>query len=210
MKASTVSIILIGLVLGIATLVWVSTTPPQPHGQVSEVIFCLDRSGSARNLLPSYVMSTARTMSLLDERKARVTCYRLDRGCAEFYAGAPLHSREATTEMLVKYLHDLPAENTCPAYFWREMARRYGKTTRPAIILCYTDGDNDDASPEALRTMRQAVGILGGNPNIQVVIVGPLPENRAGLRTVFSPLGERFSIISLEQSAMHALDTIYR
>jgi len=185
----------VGLIMVIAFMGVTRRTSRQPV-PTHTVIMCFDRSGSARAGLPASVLAAARIMTTLNARHTTVICYRMDRACTEFYAGKPLHSREATTELLIQYLKELPEDMTYPALFWEEMASRFGHLVTPITIVCFTDGENDDQSLESRRAIRDAAAILARNEFLRVMLVGLYPETRKEARNAFAAFGDRLTLTS--------------
>ena len=166
-----------------------------------------DTSGSMRPRLAAAAATGARLAGRLDPDRDELTLYRVERDTQELRDGpAPDSGTAMQQEVVAELARPAARPGTFPVRFWAEVARRIRAERRPAAVVLFSDGDNDDGQPEAAQAIRAAAADLSANPAVRLVAVcGVSPENRAALRAEFAPLGDRFELLDLSETDVERL-----
>lgn len=194
------------MLAGLAILGLAGCSGPRA-GAGDHVYAGFDTSGSMRPRLAASAATGARLARRLDPGRDRLTLYRVDRDTEELRDGPAPDSGAALQQQVVTELARPAAQSgTFPARFWAEVARRVRADRRPAVVVLFSDGDNDDGRPDATRAIHAAAADLAADADVRLVAVcGVSPRNRAALRDEFAPLGERFELLNLSEPDVQRL-----
>lgn len=173
-----------------------AAAPRRAAGPDHWIIAGWDTSGSNRRRLAAEVRAGAGLIRRFEPSRTRLSCFRVDAVCTEFFDNLPPEGLERLLGMLVKALREPAlARGTKPAPFWTAAAERAEEAACPTLVIYHTDGEIDDHSPVAMRALRAAVARLAANPRVRrVALWGVTPASRAELRREFAPLGDRLEI----------------
>lgn len=158
------------------------------------VFMGIDRSMSARALLPSFAHSAAAVgANQADGTELRL--YTLDFESQEFYSGQPEGEGELL-DRIVAAVRRKPVKNgTVPETFWNDALLGVETSNKPAAILLYSDGDVDATDPKSIAKLNGTISKLAGRPNVlYVAAIGVRPENRRAMRLLLAPFGKRATI----------------
>jgi hypothetical protein len=208
---------LLALILLIACLFAAGCTGRTPGGAPTHSapparLHCylgLDASQSARPHLGRYTLLSGQIASRLNADTDRLTLFRLDDHVTEFSDKPATGSMEATLTAITQNVQQVsPGHGTFPAKFWEEIAQRAAQS-EDAVVILFTDGDNDDQRAASEKAIRSAAARLAKNPHVKAVILcGVERRNYASLHTAFAPLGEhRFRLLNPQEMEMDTLAT---
>ena len=173
----------------------------------------LDRSDSYRPHLSGAVSLCAGQAGLLDPGTDALTLYSLDRQAREVSDGPASDDPDAVQHTLVTQVKNVPSQGgTFPAKFWTAVAERAAADPKTVVIGLYSDADNDDETAASGTAICIAAQKLADNPHVATVSVyGVDPDNRAALRHLFAPLGDRLHLYGATEmtadAAAQAVDT---
>lgn len=126
--------------------------------------------------------------------KDRASLYTLDRECLEVFSpDQPLPQTFRKTHRLLKSIvppSSLPG--TWPHKAWKKLAEDVSRDKRSTIVIFESDGDQDNASPEARKQTADAILALAAMNHVKlVVVVGVNKDQKDRTRRELAPLGER-------------------
>ncbi len=173
----------------------------------------VDASVSTRHCQPAYVALISGYTGRLEPDCDHLTIYRVERQTFEIFDDRAPGNQEAMQARMVAQLRKHPREDgTYPALFWKTVAERAEHASGKVLVTLYSDGDNDDQTETARETIRAAARRLAANPHVvAVAICGVNPDNRAALRRLFQPCGDRLLLFGpdqLDQNTLHRLHAL--
>ena len=156
----------------------------------------IDTSEGARSHRGEYAALIAQVSETLRPEVDRLTIYRVDRTAKEIEDGAASGDAELTLKQIAaEARHAATGGETRPEAFYRAVADRIegsSGSAEEAVVLFATDGDNDDQSAASAAALRVDAARLARSGTVRAVIVcGVEAGNRAALRAVLRPLGNR-------------------
>lgn len=160
-----------------------------------------DGSGSARPHLSDYVQTLVGVAGRLSPGHDRLTVFRFDRTAREVYGpDAPRSMTQFQLRMVDAFAPTSNTRGTIPADFFERSADLLEKGATPAVVVCLTDGGNDDLSAKGNQRMRDVAERLAKNPNVvAVVIAGCVPGTREKIRDLLAPLGDKLKFCELAE-----------
>ncbi|MDF2441461.1 MAG: hypothetical protein JWN98_2445 [Abditibacteriota bacterium] len=153
------------------------------------VIGGVDASGSTRDgLLAQGAFYSKKIAARLDPARDFLSVYRVDRQTHEVASGpAPTSARRFSLHLIQAVRDEASRAGTHPAAFWEQAATEAARSSRPAVVFFFSDGDNDDQSAKGAARLRAAAVRLARNTQVKAIYVwGAKRSNRAALRRLFA------------------------
>lgn len=160
-----------------------------------------DSTASGGHRITDHARTAMRLVRQLSHRRDAFTLLRVERTTTEIVGATPPSARQTLQSQLTSAFASSSSKGgTCPAGFWTAAADSCSRSDRSVEIIFFTDGENDDASLKGQRQLAEAVRRLAAHPRlVRVTVAGVMPENRASLRRVLAPLGNRLQLIGPDE-----------
>lgn len=168
------------------------------------VIGGADTSGSARPYLASYAVSLKKVAGVLTPGVDHLTVFRFDSEAKEVYGPEVPKSLEAFALQLASALQSKPAQRgTTPACFFQLAYEAAMASHEPCVILCLSDGGNDDMTKAGALDLTKLSKSLALISRVKaVVFAGTVPGTREKIRRLMSPLGKKLKFVELDEVAL--------
>ena len=188
--------IVLGLVLVCLTLLHIfasSNAGSRSSSRPLHLYGGINTSLSARPQLARFAHQETQLALRMQRGQDRLTLFRLDSDTQEFTDGVVNASMEQTQRQLAAQLGRVSKhDNTYEDEFWSAIYQRARKDTGPVIVILWTDGYNEGATPARRARLRKTVKRLAKVSHLSgVAIVGAKPATWARLRADLAPLQSR-------------------